>query len=124
VGDALGQGMTISGNYPTPVYVNGYACNNCAQVAEAKKDINPADPQAGPGGINANGAGTTAPAPAVILGGVLVSSPTAASPTPTTSPNKAAQGSASAGQPFAAANPAAPPSASQSGLGNLLDISI
>ena len=46
--------MTISTNYPHPVYVNGYACNNCAQVAEAKQDINPADPKAGPGGIDAD----------------------------------------------------------------------
>ena len=45
--------MAISANYPTPVYVNGYPCNNCAQVAEAKQDINPADPQAGPWGIDA-----------------------------------------------------------------------
>jgi hypothetical protein len=46
--------MTISGNYPSPVYVNGYQCNNCAEVAEAKKDINPAEPKAGPGGVDAN----------------------------------------------------------------------
>jgi hypothetical protein len=31
------QAMIIGADYPTPVYVNGYACNNCAQVAEAKK---------------------------------------------------------------------------------------
>jgi hypothetical protein len=48
--------MTISANYPTPVIVNGYQCWNCAQVAEAKQDINPADPKAGPWGVDgANG---------------------------------------------------------------------
>jgi hypothetical protein len=50
----------ISGaNYPNPVFVNGYECWNCTQVDEAKKHINPADPKAGPFGIDAtNGAGS------------------------------------------------------------------
>ncbi len=73
--------MTISGNYANPVYVNGYQCNNCAQVAEAKKDINPADPKAGPAGVDANTAANQAAnlasgqtpssiqSPAVIFGG-------------------------------------------------------
>jgi hypothetical protein len=60
--------MAVSANYPTPVYVNGYQCNNCAQVAEAKKDINPADPKAGPGGADAK---SSAPSPAFTLGGSL-----------------------------------------------------
>jgi len=60
--------MAISANYPTPVYVNGYQCNNCAQVAEAKKDINPADPKAGPGGIDAKSGSQS---PAFTLGGSL-----------------------------------------------------
>ncbi len=45
--------MSVSANYSQPVIVNGYSCDNCAQVAEAKKGINPADPKAGPGGVNA-----------------------------------------------------------------------
>ena len=60
--------MAVSANYATPVYVNGYQCNNCAQVAEAKKDINPADPKAGPGGIDASSASQS---PAFTLGGSL-----------------------------------------------------
>ena len=72
--------MAISANYPVPVYVNGYACNNCAQVAEAKQGVNPADPQAGPYGVDATSGsaqggaspGTAgAQSPAVIFGGVL-----------------------------------------------------
>ena len=84
--------MSIGGDYATPQYVNGYACWNCAAVAEAKKDINPADPKAGPGGINAgndptanSGATQTAfdqgsaqgfthgsvQTPAILFGGVL-----------------------------------------------------
>ena len=60
--------MAVSANYATPVYVNGYQCNNCTQVAEAKKDINPADPKAGPGGIDASSASQS---PAFTLGGSL-----------------------------------------------------
>jgi hypothetical protein len=80
--------MSISGDYATPQYVNGYACWNCAAVAEAKKDINPADPKAGPGGVDAsndptaNSGGTqqttdqgstqgSTQTPAVLFGGVL-----------------------------------------------------
>ena len=64
--------MTISANYPTPVLVNGYSCDNCAQVAEAKKGIDPADPKAGPYGVNAaNQPPSPGQAPAVTFGGVL-----------------------------------------------------
>jgi hypothetical protein len=66
--------MDIGANYPTPVYVNGYACNNCQQVAEAKKDINPADPKAGPGGVDANAPANSAQSPAFTLGGSLTGS--------------------------------------------------
>jgi hypothetical protein len=77
--------MAVSANYPTPVYVNGYQCNNCAQVAEAKKDINPADPKAGPGGIDASSASQS---PAFTLGGSLSKSgATAGQGTPSTSPS-------------------------------------
>ena len=44
--------MAISGNYSHPVIVNGYSCVNCAEVAQAKADIDPANPSAGPGGAN------------------------------------------------------------------------
>lgn len=39
--------MTISGNYPSPVFVNGYACLNCADVSRAQKNIDPADATGG-----------------------------------------------------------------------------
>lgn len=42
--------MTINGNYSHPVTVNGFSCNNCAEVDQAKKGIDPANPSAGPGG--------------------------------------------------------------------------
>ena len=32
--------------------VNGYVCNNCSDVALAKRDINPAHPKDGPAGQN------------------------------------------------------------------------
>jgi hypothetical protein len=44
--------VAISGNYSHPVIVNGYSCVNCAEVAQAKADIDPANPLAGPGGAN------------------------------------------------------------------------
>ena len=63
--------MAISGDYPAPVFVNGYACNNCAQVAEAKKGVDPADPKAGPYGVDAKITSPVGQSPAVIFGGVL-----------------------------------------------------
>ena len=66
--------MAISADYPSPVYVNGYACHNCTQVAEAKKGIDPADPKAGPYGVDAKTdptAGMAGHGPAVVFGGVL-----------------------------------------------------
>jgi hypothetical protein len=65
--------MAISADYATPLYVNGYACMNCTQVAEAKQNINPADPQAGPFGIDAKSNPTATQSPAVVFGGVLAS---------------------------------------------------
>lgn len=44
--------MAISGNYAHPVTVNGFSCINCAEVALAKKDADPANPSAGPGRVN------------------------------------------------------------------------
>ncbi len=45
--------MSISGDYATPVLVNGYTCHNCTEVAEATKHIDPAHPKSGPYGIDA-----------------------------------------------------------------------
>ena len=47
--------MSISTDYSSPVLVNGYSCRNCEDVAEAKKGIDPAKPDAGPYGRNAAG---------------------------------------------------------------------
>ena len=44
--------MEISVTYPSPVYVNGFSCRNCSEVALAEKFIDPANPQSGPFGIN------------------------------------------------------------------------
>ena len=63
--------MTISANYPSPVYVNGYACKNCTDVDYAKKDIDPAHPKSGPFGINAKTDPTVNQDPAVKFGGSL-----------------------------------------------------
>ncbi|EGF91486.1 hypothetical protein ABI_29030 [Asticcacaulis biprosthecium C19] len=46
--------MAISGDYPQPVYVNGFSCKNCTDVENAKKHIDPAHPKSGPFGINAD----------------------------------------------------------------------
>ena len=45
--------MAISGDYPTPVNVNGFSCKNCTDVDNAKRHIDPAHPKDGPFGINA-----------------------------------------------------------------------
>jgi hypothetical protein len=44
--------MAISGDYSSPVRVNGFACRNCADVDRAKRHIDPANPASGPFGIN------------------------------------------------------------------------
>ena len=44
---------SITGNYPTPVQVNGFTCKNCTDVAYAQKHIDPAHPKSGPYDINA-----------------------------------------------------------------------
>jgi hypothetical protein len=36
--------MSISGDYATPVIVNGYSCKNCTDVDYASKHIDPATP--------------------------------------------------------------------------------
>jgi hypothetical protein len=40
--------MTISGNYSSPVIVNGFSCMNCTDVDYAHKFVDPAHPQDGP----------------------------------------------------------------------------
>ena len=45
--------MTIGADYLNPLFVNGYVCWNGGQVLEASHGVNPADPQAGPYGIDA-----------------------------------------------------------------------
>lgn len=44
--------MAISGDYASPVTVNGFVCRNCSDVDRAKRHIDPADPAAGPFGVN------------------------------------------------------------------------
>lgn len=104
--------MAISANYAQPVYVNGYACLNCAQVAEAKRDIDPTHPQSGPGGINAQFDPTASQGPAVILGGVLAGAASPGAPAAQTPPVRSS--SATGAPPARSATP---------GLGGLLDIS-
>lgn len=60
-------------NYPTPVTVNGYSCENCTEVDEAKKHIDPAHPKDGPYGVDAKDhtPSTLAPKPVVQFGGAL-----------------------------------------------------
>lgn len=36
--------MAISGDYSSPITVNGFVCRNCSDVAKAEKNIDPADP--------------------------------------------------------------------------------
>ena len=63
--------MNISGNYPQPVYVNGYQCNNCADVENAKKHIDPAHPKSGPYDIHADTDPSRRTDPSVTFGGAL-----------------------------------------------------
>lgn len=39
--------MQIGGDYPRPVMVNGYACNNCDDVSAAKRGQDPSEARAG-----------------------------------------------------------------------------
>ncbi len=67
-------------NYPSPVTVNGYACKNCTDVDNAKRNIDPAHPADGPYGVNAKDHAASpfsaqkpvlGQKPAVTFGGVL-----------------------------------------------------
>ena len=44
--------MAISSDYSAPVRVNGFTCRNCAEVDQAKHNIDPANPAAGAFGLN------------------------------------------------------------------------
>ncbi len=50
--------MSISTNYSTPVMLNGFSCRNCSEVDQAKRNIDPANPSAGPFGMNAPKSGS------------------------------------------------------------------
>lgn len=107
--------MTISGDYATPVYVNGFQCKNCTDVDNAKKNIDPAHPKAGPFGIDAAqdpGANQDA---AVKFGGQLSKLAPVASSSQTSSDNYGSD--AGSGAP-------PPPKSSIPGQGGLLDLSI
>ena len=45
--------MSITGNYPRPVTINGFSCKNCTEVGYANKHIDPAHPKSGPYNVNA-----------------------------------------------------------------------
>lgn len=92
--------MTISTNYTTPVWVNGYQCSNCTQVDEAKKFIDPAHPKSGPFGIDAK----TDPS--------VVNRPTAA-PGTAQSDNGSTTGAANAAS-----------ASTVSGVGRLIDVAV
>ena len=72
--------MSISGDYPQPVTVNGFTCRNCTDVDYAKKHIDPAHPKSGPYGVNAESDPTRTPA--VTFGGRLSASAPDPSPAP------------------------------------------
>ena len=77
--------MSISGDYPQPVTVNGFTCRNCTDVDYARKHIDPAHPKSGPYGINAESDPTRDQA--VILGGSLLG--LEAGPSPAAAPARA-----------------------------------
>ena len=97
--------MAISGNYATPVWVNGYQCKNCTDVDNAKKNIDPAHPQSGPFGIDARIDPTRSQIPSVTYGGALSGMPTnSGGPTPSSA--------------------ASTPSAQPNGVGAKVDLSV
>ncbi len=72
--------MSISGDYPHPVQVNGFTCRNCTDVDYARKHVDPAHPKVGPYGIDAGAdpglkaRADSGAARAVTLGGQLAKS--------------------------------------------------
>lgn len=80
--------MAIGSDYSQPVFVNGFQCWNCSQVAEAKQGVDPAHPKSGPWGIDAasdptraGASGGSAFGPAVQASGAAASALAAAGPT-------------------------------------------
>ena len=63
--------MTVSVNYPTPVWVNGFQCRNCSDVDLAKKHVDPAHPKSGPFNVDAKSDPTRQLQRAVSYGGQL-----------------------------------------------------
>lgn len=63
--------MTVSVNYPTPVWVNGFQCRNCSDVDLAKKHIDPAHPMSGPFNVDAKSDPTRELQSTVTLGGLF-----------------------------------------------------
>jgi hypothetical protein len=51
--------------------VNGFVCLDCADVALAKKDINPAHPPGSPNAVPPSGSSNSQGAPAITFGGSL-----------------------------------------------------
>jgi hypothetical protein len=91
--------LAISGDYPTPVTVNGYSCKNCTDVDYAKKHIDPAHPRSGPYGVNAKDDPTVKQPAAVVFGGGLSSlNATTSSDTSSETSSNGSQNSASGTQ--------------------------
>jgi hypothetical protein len=63
--------LSVSANYPTPVWVNGYQCRNCSDVDLAKKHIDPAHPKSGPFNVDAKSDPSRILQDAVQFGGLL-----------------------------------------------------
>ncbi len=79
----------MNGSYAMAIKVNGYYCDNNAQVALANRDINPAFPSWTPGQILPTPPTKPANPPAVVLASSLTDAVTA-TPTPqTTNPPEA-----------------------------------
>ncbi len=68
--------LSISANYPTPVWVNGYQCRNCSDVDLAKKHIDPAHPKSGPFNVDAKSDPSRILQNAVQFGGLLAGAKT------------------------------------------------
>jgi hypothetical protein len=81
--------MSISGDYPQPVTVNGFSCRNCTDVDYAKKHIDPAHPKSGPYDVNVESDPTRANA--VTFGGSLsgLAAPRVAPAVPQAGPGRA-----------------------------------
>lgn len=114
--------MSVSGNYPAPVLVNGYQCWNCTDVDEAKKHIDPAHPKSGPFNIDAKSDPTRAFEPSVKLGGVLAGATPSGSGSASTGPSSASSPTGTSSSPTSTSGSG---SATQtSGVGGQLDISV